>query len=184
MSNLILNDRVGFLPHGFVTLTKTDMVTGENISRLILPVKQPNSATNQAKIAAAHCLGGDSAFAVTRVEWGIGHATNPSLSDTNLEHPLYTTNPNLEGIYTPVTKEYPSASGQIRFISELTSDTVGLASFETPSVDIWEVALRTDPLPLLGYPKGLIIARFVNDSPIQKSGIRTRIGIEWLYIYA
>lgn len=182
--DIILNSssKVGYSPKGLVTIKVMDAVTGKDISRLKLPVRSPNTACIQSKIAAAHVLAGDPAYAVTRIEWGIGHSGPAQLANTNLETPLYSTDPLTQGVFSAATAEFPTADGQVRFISELTSTTPGLAAFETPSVNIWEVGLRTSPLP--GYPKGLLVARFVNDAPIQKSGSRVKIGIEWLYIYA
>jgi hypothetical protein len=182
MSKIVHKDIEKFTPKGYVTMTVMDAETGQVIQALNLPKHKPNQATALAKVAAAHVLAGDSTYAVTKVEWGRGHNSNPSLSDTNLESPLYTVDPLVEGIFTPVSYEFPSTAGQVRFLTELTSTTPGISAFETPSVDIWEVGLRTNPLP--GFPKGLLIARFVNTAPIQKSGVRVKIGLEWLYIYA
>lgn len=183
MTNLIqLETPALYLPKGLVTIKRFDTLTGADLSRLKLPTRRPNTATNLAKIAAAHVLAGETTHKVTRIEWGIGHSTSPSAGNTNLETPLYLSDPATEGIFTNVAFEFPAEDGQVRFTSELTSDTPGLSNFENPTVDIWEVGLRTDPLP--GYPKGLLIARFVNDAPIPKSGSRVKLGIEWLYIYA
>jgi hypothetical protein len=184
MSNIIFNTKSdsGFKVKGFVTIKVIDTVTGQDISRLKLPLQKPNTACVQAKIMAAHVATGDASYAISRIEWGIGHTSTVSYNDTNLEAPLYIGTPTTSGIFTPATYEFPAIDGQIRFISELVSTTPGLSAFETPSVDIWEVGLRTAPVP--GYPKGLLVAHFINDAPIQKSGTRTKIGIEWLYIYA
>jgi hypothetical protein len=185
MSNILLTDVAyagRFQPPGLVSIRVFDTITGRDISRVKLPTLRPNTACVQAKIMAAHTSAGDSTYAISRIEWGTGHTTAASYSDTNLETPLYTSNPLTEGVFSPVTHEFPTIDGQTRYLSELNSSTPGLAAFETPSVDIWEVGLRTAALP--GFPKGLLVARFVNDAPIQKSGTRTKIGIEWLYIYA
>lgn len=184
MSKVHVTTKGGRAPQGkgFVVLRLIDEVTGEDISRVQIPMYKPNTACVQAKIAAAHTQAGDPNYAVTRIEWGTGHSQPAQYADTNLESPLSISDPLTEGVFTSVTAEFPTTDGQVRYISELTSTTPGLAAFETPSVNIWEVGLRTAPLP--GYPKGLLVARFVNDAPIQKSGVRTKIGIEWLYIFA
>jgi hypothetical protein len=184
MENSIIHSSsgIGQTRIGLVSFWINDEITGKNIARLKLPVRQPNTACKQAKIMAAHTSAGDASYKISRIEWGVGHTTTADYEDTNLETPLSISNPATEGVFTPVTFEYPAIDGQTRYLSELTSSATGLSAFETPSVDIWEVGLRTDPVP--GYPKGLLVAHFINDAPIQKSGTRVKIGIEWLYIYA
>ncbi len=184
MKNINVISQGGKAPQGkgYVAFRVIDEVTGKDISHVRLPLFKPNTACIQAKINAAHTQAGDPNYAVTRIEWGTGHSQPAQYADTNLESPLAISDPTTQGVFSPVTAEFPTTDGQVRYISELTSATPGLSTFETPSVNIWEVGLRTAPLP--GYPKGLLVARFVNDAPIQKSGTRVKIGIEWLYIFA
>jgi hypothetical protein len=102
-----------------------------------------------------------------------------------------------DGIFTPIqTVEYPS-EGEVRLGSVLSNSVyttpnilgtpVLLDSYKTPptgsgSIQIQEVGLRTSVLP--GYPKGILIARFVNDVSITKSGSVIDLGVTWSYIFA
>ncbi len=168
--DLIIHSK-GVLGHGQVRYHYFDSLTGKKLDTIILPSYKPNNATVLAKVVAAHCLGGDSAYAITQIEWGIG---NTGMNEDDANNPDLGTQLS-SGIFTPVTFEFTDKAGEIKFSSALTDDAY------PDSANIWEVGLRTDPI--LTWTKGLMVAYFQNNAAIQKSAGRVSVGIEWLYIY-
>lgn len=165
-----------------VRLFLEDKITGEVLSNIYLPSFKPNSVSPLATEVAIRCLGGfidqgapngPTSYAAARIEWGSG------IGMTNA--PMNATNPDLESAFSPrvftdfnANPEYPGL-GMARFLSYIDDSVVPLGT------QIQEVGLRT--LPLSGYPDGILIARFQNDSPLMVSNGRVRIGVEWIYVY-
>ena len=181
MPELIIRDKADMLPKGLVTIEMKDLLTGKLLKEFRLPVAQPNQATLKAKLCAARVLGGDMNYSVAQVEWGAGN-TSAQASDVNLSEPFAPSGQEADtGVFTAINDlQFPS-DGQILFLSALTTEADAYADGNN-TVWIQEVGLRTNPLP--GFPKGILVARFVNDAPIGKAGTRIALSVKWLYIYA
>lgn len=165
---------------GFVKFELRDSLTKQIISEELYPAFEPNSPTELAKVVAAMCLAGNTQYAVSFIEWGIGTTglntsvpTNPDLAS-----PL-----TVNGILTPVTAEPTANAGEMLFSSTLTDAYYG------SDASIWEVGLRTSPIIGTGtalvpqYPKGMLMAYFQNSGPVPKTVGRVELGVKWLYIY-
>lgn len=159
-----------------VKFTVYDKFTGKPLPRFNMDWK-PNTSTPMAKEVAVKVLAGvvnPVPYTAAYMEWGQG-STNPVFDNDN---------PDLEApfvipVFTPLEAPVSTGvKGQIKFFSSIDDSHPNVVSGETT---IREVGLRTAPLN--GYPKGILIARFQNDSPLTISASRIRIGVEWIYIY-
>lgn len=165
---------------GYVRYFFKDSITGKEIDSIRIPTFTPNSPTALTKIVSAHCLSGDPAYAVTHIEWGVG---NTGINTTDPENPDLSSPLSPTGILTPVSIEFTSNPGEVKFTSALTD------AYYPGATNIWEVGLRTSALIGNGslaspqYPKGMLAAYFQNSSSVPKSVGSVVLGVQWLFVY-
>jgi hypothetical protein len=159
-----------------------DKVTGKELTRYKPVQFRANTATPLAKEVAARVLAGSVSevtpgvfvpYTAAFIEWGTGSSQQPfDPVDPDLEAPFATP------VYTPLeAPEFPGEPGVVKFFSRIDETTAGVSL----GTSVQEVGLRT--APLAGFDKGILIARFQNDTSIEISSNRVRVGVEWIYIY-
>jgi hypothetical protein len=179
MSDFRIVEQAGLQPKDCkVRLYLYDALTGEVLPRFKPPKYGFNTATPLAAKVAARTLVGSlsegTPYIVSRIEWGQGStglAFNEA--DPDLESPF------ASRVYTDLEEpEFTATPGQV-----ILRSSIDISSFSGGGpVTVQEVGLRTNPVA--GHSDGILVARYQNDTAIQLSGTRLRIGVEWVYIYA